>query len=181
MYFDAAKTVALCGKLGITINQFMFCYLISSDESALFIQYNVESGGFTSKEIDDVVAKGYIFDNNVKQEAYIDCYVVRESFTDVLNEDIDGDLAMELFDSYPKEINTGDLQFNGRNISPEECEQLIRRKVRNRRITGESDVLQSLEDQKRSGQIKMALKKWIESEQWTVDIQGVAGYGSAII
>lgn len=181
MYFDAVKTIDLCARLKLTIEQFTFCYLNYTHQHSLFIKYVHECGGFNPDSISKLVKRGLVIDINKRGETYCDNYIIQDEFTSNFLDAIDNDLGMELFDNYPDKIVLEDISFNGKNISPEECEHLIKRKILIGRIDSRDDVLNALEDQKEQGQIRMGIKKWIESEQWKNTTSLGNGYGDECI
>ena len=177
MYFDAVKTIDLCAKLKLTVNQFTFCYLVYTRQYTLFYKYHHECGGFSEKEVKDLVRRGILLDANKRNEAYADNYIIQDMFTDNFEDAIDSNLGTDIWELYPQKVDLENISFNGKNISPEECDLLIKRKLLTGRIDSSEQVIDALNEQIDSGQITMALKKWIESEQWKTETNSSSGYG----
>jgi hypothetical protein len=87
------------------------------------------------------------------------------------------DLSDKLFDAFPTEVVVGSNKFKGRNISPEELEKTIQEKILKGRIKGTDFpfILESLKTQADNGEVGMALRNWVETEQWLSNIKTIEG------
>jgi hypothetical protein len=177
MYFDSKKTIELCVKHRLTIEEVLIATLIYRDQFSEMLSYN-EVASYSSTSFKNLSKKGYLQDLNIDGEYKPENYVVTDKFIQAVGVELD-DLANMLWDAFPSWIDVGDKRFKGRNISPESAEELLNAKMLRGRLQPEdfNEVMISLESQKLNHTLGMALRSWIESEQWKLDDEDVVEHG----
>jgi len=185
MYFDPVGLVDFCVEHNITIEQYAFCYLHyigprETEQYACLYKYATETKprGFNPALISDLVEKGFLIDENKAGETRIDQYTLRRKFLKQFKAKREiADFGEALWEAYPMHLHMNGSKFTAKNVGPDEVIELIKLKVKRRRIKDFQQVLTNLRNQIEDKTLAVGLKKWIETEAWTMEREEKAEYG----
>lgn len=120
------ETVQFICKHRITFQQFALCLLIYHNDTASLIQIEEEIAhigdcliptgkGDYKQEITDLIERGYLINNNKKNEYVLDLFVLTPKFTNDFLVDI-SQAPQEAWDKYPK-----NLLINNQEVTTKSC------------------------------------------------------------
>ena len=184
MYFEIRELVKFCAKHKITIEQYAFCYLLyvgpgESKKYASLYKYSEEvQKGFSVEMRMELVDRKIIVDHNKHSQSDPDNYELTDRFKKHMKQPMLADLAETIFDAYPTDMYFADgRKIKIRNMGHEEVEKVLKEKRQRGRLGEEDEVkiLKILREEKDT--VQMGLSKWLQTEQWNVEIVKEVGYG----
>lgn len=179
MFFEKNAVLKVLKEMDLTINQFLFLWLRLHDTVsgyAQLLEYHREISKFTTAELDDLVAKGWMYYDEVAarqdQKALnkadyryiIDRYMLTEKGYDFLY--LRTDLAgKELWDTYPMEI-----WLDKHTVPAKTCDLDELSKTYVKAIHGNKDthkhVMDVLTKAKQQALITVGIEKFVKSRYW---------------
>lgn len=181
MYLDTEKLVNFCALHKLTLSQIFIATLLYRKQFPSIMKYGIEVEVFSEYDIEHLKDNGFLLDMNKNNERHLDLYVVTDKFLSAIGIELSG-LSDYLWDNYPSWVSVGTSRFKGRNISPEETEILLNKKLLRGRLHPNTyqDIINALNEQKEAGNLGMALRAWIETEQWKLEKDDYAEHGEDI-
>jgi hypothetical protein len=177
MYYNLEEIIAFCVQHKIRVEEFNVLYMFykqkENPENAKYLfNYCVNCGTLSTALMERLHSKGFIkplFKTPIIDERSFsfERYEITEKTKEIFY--VNFDFADEIFDIYPPFIiGSNGRQFVTRNIGPEEVEEMMIEKIKKKRVSSSSEVLNGLRDHVRNNAVTMGLKKYIETEAWKV-------------
>ena len=178
MYFDSSKTVDFCAKHKLTLDQLLLCTLIYREQFANVYKYGKEVRSYKVADLKDLVSKGILTSIATDGAIKIDTLALTDKFTKLIGLSFNT-LALDIWNLYPNQVVVGNKSFKGRNTSLESLENMLNEKIvrGSVRISDFPIILDSLRSQMANNNLGMALKNWVETEQWINDNEVIAEHG----
>jgi len=169
MFEDLRAYKDLLVKHKITANQFLFLYLIYTQEYATLYELVHKGHGFSPDDIQDLEKRNLILNlNKTPNEFYADSFVVMDEFAlDLFIEDTQA--ALEFWETYPLLISIDFRRIPAKTVNKEVFFKDYTKKIGHSKIKHDK-VMEALKYAIKNDRINMGIKKWFESEQW-VEIQ----------
>lgn len=169
MFIDTDKYLEILGKTGLTADEFLLCYLIHLNRMDLIYRYVDEVRPFRKEEVERLIEKGYIFDNNPYRDTrparYPEHYIATSTFSEIVFINT-GEAFDELWEAYPVWLTFDDgKKVPGRSGDSLELEKVYAQLIRNN-VLKHREVMEMLEYAKKNKLITMGIEKWIKSRQW---------------
>jgi hypothetical protein len=183
MFVDINEYVHCLNRLKITANQFLLCYLLFTDQKveispnkyayvkkgtgmANLYKYASQNTKWTKEEIDDLVAKGYLFNKNNASDIYPDYLIVTELFEKEIF--IRSNAFREFWDAYPPLVPNFNHP-NGPKIKlkicdPDELEKLYIKKVAT--VAEHKLLMEVLFWAKENNQVNINIENFVKSNHW---------------
>ncbi len=188
MIYESKKLVEICLQWSITPNQYMILYSIFRKDRVLeeyVIEYKAKNGfaPFTKTEINDLVVKGYLVNNNGVDEIYykndgldIHNYTSKLELTEEFEDKFFMDSTIageELFASYPPFMNINGSQIslkkggdiNGKWFGRDYMIKYYAEYVGNDQALHDK-IIATVKRVRSMGQLNMALRHFIEGHLW---------------
>jgi hypothetical protein len=164
--FETPKElVDFLAKHRLSSDQFLFMFLIYTEDYTSLYKYTENVKGLMPQEIQDLVRRGYLINANRDPDQYwADSFVVTETFTSEIFKNAN-DAASEFWNTYPSVIYVDGRRFSGKTADKEEFFERYMKKIgySNRR---HSKVMSALKYGIDRNVITMGIDKWFKSEQW---------------
>ena len=160
-----AQYVDFLTKHGLSPSQFLFLYIVYENDYASLYKYVHMESGFSTSELQDMVERGYLIDDNPNSKSSLaDNYTVTDKFIkDLYNTDASAAYE-EFFEAYPVHIYVDSKRLPGRNATMR-TRNYYKKKIATRRAL-HMKVMKCLDYAKDNHLITMGMEKWIETEQW---------------
>jgi hypothetical protein len=169
MFEDLRAYTDLLVKHKITANQFLFLYLIHTQNFAILYELVHKGHGFSPEDIEDLEQRDLIINlNKTPNEFYADSFIVTDRFAmDLFIENEQA--AQEFWECYPLLINIDFRKIPAKTVNKEVFFKDYTKKIGHSKIKHDK-VMTALRYAIKNDRINMGIKKWFESEQW-VEIQ----------
>ncbi len=151
-------------ELKITPNQFLFCYLIHTDNYAEIYRYTEKGAGWKKEELENLVNRGFIMNINQDGEWFSDGFIVTEKFTKGFLFDA-YEKAKEFYEAYPAFGSIDGKPFPTKKIAPDKFYSLYN-KVTGEKIEVHERAMKALDYAKKTGLANMRIDNWVESRMW---------------
>jgi hypothetical protein len=164
MLNNPSEFVKVLALKKVTADQFLFLYLIHTNDYASLYRYINEVRKFKKEEIQDLEDRGYVI-NLGHNGTYADNFMVTDKFlSGILLSDVN-EAAQEFWDRYPSFAF-----FNGKRAPLKSCDKeklfkLYADKVKYL-LSEHSRILEALDYAVRNDLAQMSIVKWVASEQW---------------
>lgn len=152
-------------KHKISPNQFLFAYLIATEDYANLYRYSMQGKKFTKSEVNDLVEKGFIeFEGKDPNKITTDQFRITEKFTDEVF--IEAAEAGEIFwDAYPPYFYIEDKKVPTKTTNKELFIKKYNAFV-NGKLSRHRRIMKALQYAIQSGLVNMGIEKWFTSEIW---------------
>lgn len=185
MFINTEEYINFLIKHDITANQFLLAYLLNMENGAVVLYKYMEEGqGWTMEEVDDLVAKGFIFSTNHtksgQDDYYLDRYLATSTFKNLVFIECD-EAFEEILEMYPTFIIVEGKKYSTKGGPIEKLSKTYNRLIHGNMKTHEK-VKEALNYGIDNHLINMGMTKWVESRQWDVLLKEKAkgvegGYG----
>ena len=146
----------------ITPNQYLFLYLIATDDLKHLYKYNSLGTPFRKSEIDDLVKKGLLIIHGATNS--VDSYSVVKSFRDKINV-VNMDPGQEFWESFPSFMWIQERKVPLKSTIREDFEEKYNKYV-GKNLSRHRRIMRALEYAKSLNQVNMGIVKWFGSEMW---------------
>lgn len=163
MISSAQEYVDFLCKHNLSGDQFLFCCLIYERRYSLIYKLFNERNGIFQGEIDDLIARGYLIDNNTGIESHPDMYQVTEKFTKDLYGD-EMEMWEELINTYPMFIFIDQKRIPAQSCDLDELRKVYFSKVKS--VRRHKEIITLLKKAIDMDMVSMGIEKWIKSSQW---------------
>jgi hypothetical protein len=124
-----------------------------------------DTGGVLSKlEIDYLEERGFIINNNQRDDSFLDSFVVTDKF-DKMFKVVDLSKAAEFWVAYPQTILVNGTKYNAKNVEKDSFLLNYVNVIGNNEAKHKK-ILATLEDHKRKGLINSKIDKWFNGKPW---------------
>lgn len=165
MVLDEPKEfVKFLARHRLTSDQFLFMFLIYKEEYEALYQYTEQVKGLPPAEINDLVRRGYMINENQRGQYFADGFIITDKFSSEVFSMIDK-AAEEFWETYPLAIYVDGKRFSAKTADKADLCDRYNKKI-GYSVRKHKKVMEALRYGIQHNLINMGIEKWFRSEQW---------------
>ena len=161
---DPKQFVAFLAKHRLSSDQFLFMYLIYRELYTELYTYTEQVKGLHPEEIQDLIRRGYLKNENVSNEYFADSFIVTEKFTSEIFK-VAKEAALEFWNAYPPLLWVDGKRFSALAVDKEAFLEDYMEKIGfSRRL--HSKVMKALNYGKELNAVNIRIDRWYKAKSW---------------